>query len=129
LYCVHCGAQNPDDAFFCRNCGSNLVATQNATSSSRPATAPSIPGGVPPPRDKIPLIAALLNVFFGVGYFYLGYKRVLGVPTALFVLVMLILDIIGVYLTFGILALLLVIIFAYDGFQKADGEKGIIGVA
>lgn len=42
---------------------------------------------------------------------------------------MLILDIIGVYLTFGILALLLVIIFAYDGFQKADGEKGIIGVA
>lgn len=72
-------------------------------------------------------MAAFLNLFFGIGYFYLGYKKVAGIRTFGFVLVVLIVYILGIYFTFGILTLLLAIFMAVDGFQKADGEKGFIG--
>jgi len=117
LYCPKCGASNQDDATFCTSCGSSLTA------------APV--GAVLPPNPverKSPIIAAILNFFlFGVGYLYLGYKKVLGLSTILFVvLVLIVYIIIGVF-TFGLLELVIGIILAYDGYVKAKGERGYLG--
>jgi hypothetical protein len=117
LYCPKCGASNQDDATFCSSCGNSLTT----------ATL----GSVPPPRSverKSPIIVAILNFFlFGIGYLYLGYRRVLGFPTILFVvLVLIVYFIIGIF-TFGLLELVIGIVLAYDGYVKAKGERGYFG--
>ena len=77
---------------------------------------------------KSPVIAAILNFFlFGVGYLYLGYKKVLGLSTILFVIVVLVVYIIIGFYTFGLLELVIGIILAYDGYVKAIGERGYLG--
>jgi hypothetical protein len=38
MYCTKCGAQNPDGANFCQNCGSQLVATTTPAQSPPPIT-------------------------------------------------------------------------------------------
>jgi hypothetical protein len=84
--------------------------------------APSVPLG----SRKSPLVAGFLNLFFGIGYLYLGYKKVLGLPALLFVLVALVIFILlGTY-TVGLLSFVLAILLAYDGYVKANGEKGYI---
>lgn len=126
VYCVQCGAQNADDTAFCKDCGARLTPAQEIGRSAvlTQQKTPSEP--IIPSQGKIPFIAALLNLFFGVGYLYLGYKRVMGVRTIVFVLLLLILYFIGFYLTYGIATLIAAIVMAIDGFQKADGEKGFI---
>jgi len=78
MFCSKCGTSNQDDATFCSSCGGSLRA---------------VPGSVLPPsavQTKSPIIAAILNFFlFGVGYLYLGYKKVLGIQTILFVIIVL----------------------------------------
>ena len=81
-----------------------------------------------PAQRKNPIIAALLNFFlFGVGYLYLGYKKVLGIQTILFVIIVLVLYIVLGIFTFGILEFVLGIILAYDGYVKAQGQRGYLG--
>jgi hypothetical protein len=75
---------------------------------------------------KSPWVAAFLNLFFGLGYVYLGMKKVLGVPTIVFVLIVLVIDIILGRFTFGLSSLLLALLLAVDGWQKANGGKGYI---
>jgi hypothetical protein len=121
MYCPKCGTFNPDDAVYCKNCGAQVTAT----SSQRP-----IPGTnpyTPRPEAKSPIIAGILNLFFGVGYWYLGYRRVLNVPTGAFVVVALIIYIILSVIPFlGILTLLIAIVLAIDGYQKGEGQRGFI---
>jgi hypothetical protein len=75
---------------------------------------------------KSPLVAAVLNLFFGVGYLYLGTKKVLGLSTIVFVALAFVLDVVLGFFTFGVLTFVIAILLAVDGYQKADGGKGFI---
>ena len=117
MFCPKCGAENTENAGFCQKCGSALTQTASPTSSYSGSSQSA----------KSPIIAAVLNLFFGVGYLYLGYKKVLGIQTILFVIIMFILfAVIGTF-TLGLLELLLAEILAIDGNQKGQGQKGFIG--
>jgi hypothetical protein len=118
VFCPKCGAQNADGAVFCSNCGSKL---SELTPMGVGPAAPSRPI-----QGKSPLVAAILNLFFGAGYLYMGYNKVLGVPTLVFVLIALIFYIILGVFTVGLLPLIVAIVLAVDGWQKADGQKGFI---
>jgi hypothetical protein len=78
------------------------------------------------PQKKSAFIAAFLNLFWGLGYVYLGYKRVLGVPAIVFVILAIVLYIIIGFLSIGIGALIVAILLAVDGWQKGSGGKGFI---
>jgi uncharacterized membrane protein YvbJ len=126
VYCSKCGSPNAEGAAFCVKCGNPL---QNS-SSSAPIQQSQPSSFSPPPVQqgsrKNPIVAAVLNLFIGLGYLYLGYKKVLGLPTILFVLIVLVINIlVGVY-TFGLIPLILAILLAYDGYVKANGGKGFI---
>jgi hypothetical protein len=71
-------------------------------------------------------VAAIANLFWGLGYVYLGYKKVLGIPSIGFVALMIILYIVLGIFTFGILSLLIAIALAVDGYQKGNGQKGFV---
>jgi len=75
---------------------------------------------------KNPFVAGFLNLIIGFGYLYLGYKKVLGLPAILFVLVVLVIDILVGSLTVGLVPLVLALLLAYDGYVKAKGNKGYI---
>jgi hypothetical protein len=124
MYCSKCGAFNPDDAAYCKNCGAQIQAPNTTPQGSHAGASPYSPG--PSPTAKSPIIAAILNLFFGIGYLYLGYRRVLNVPTTVFVIVAVILYVILGLFTVGILSLLIAIVLAIDGYQKGEGQRGFI---
>ena len=75
---------------------------------------------------KSPIVAAVLNFFFGLGYLYLGYKKILGIRTVGFVVgAFLVFSLLSLFIT-GLIPLALGIILAIDGYQKAQGQKGFI---
>jgi len=90
---------------------------------------PAQGSGMPSARSvqgKSALVAAILNLFFGLGYLYLGYSKVLGVPAIVFVVLALVIYlIIGVF-TFGIVSFIFAILLLVDGWQKGSGQKGFI---
>jgi len=90
-----------------------------------PAQSPGMPSSGTL-QGKNALVAAVLNLFFGLGYLYLGYKKVLGVPAIVFVVLLLVIYfIIGIF-SFGIVPFILAILLAVDGWQKGNGQKGFI---
>jgi uncharacterized membrane protein YvbJ len=125
VFCSSCGASNVDGAAFCAKCGSPLGQAASA------APIQGSQGGYTPPsatgERKNPWAAAILNLFFGIGYLYLGYKKVLGIPTIAFVVVILVIDIVIGIFTFGLISFIIAIVLAYDGYVKANGGKGYIG--
>jgi hypothetical protein len=84
------------------------------------APAPTMAGA------KNRFVAAILNLFWGIGYLYLGYKKIFGLQTILFVIVVFIIDIVLSIFGLGIVSLILVLVLAYDGYVKAKGKKGFI---
>jgi uncharacterized membrane protein YvbJ len=117
VYCPKCGAYNSDDATYCASCGYSLKAAP-----------PGYTQPLYPSQRKEPIIAALLNFFlFGIGYLYLGYRKVMGISTVVFVIVIFIVYILVGFFTFGLLELVLGIFLAYDGYVKAKGERGYLG--
>jgi len=72
------------------------------------------------------VIAGILNLFVGLGYLYLGYRKVFGLPTILFVVVYFLVDVLLGAFTLGLVPLILAILVAYDGYIKAKGEKGYV---
>jgi hypothetical protein len=83
---------------------------------------PSVPRG----SRKDPVLAGVLNLFIGFGYLYLGYRKVFGLPTMLFVIVYFLVDIVLGFISLGLVPLILAILVAYDGYVKAKGEKGYL---
>ena len=123
MFCSNCGAPNADGASFCSKCGAPLgqaTPAAQAPLSSYSNTPAPVTG------RKNEWLAAILNLILGIGYLYLGYKKVLGLPTILFVFVVLIIDVVVGLFTIGLVPLVLAILFAYDGFVKAKGQKGYI---
>jgi uncharacterized membrane protein YvbJ len=117
VFCPKCGAQNADGAAFCSGCGASLSVASQPTSG----------GPVQRAQGKSPLVAAFLNLFFGLGYVYLGMKKVLGVPTIGFVLIALVIEVILGRFTLGLGGFIFAILLAVDGWQKGSGGKGFIG--
>jgi hypothetical protein len=124
VFCPRCGAQNADGAAFCYSCGNKLDAAA-PVSSTPPAQSPGMPspGTV---QGKNALVAAVLNLFFGLGYLYLGYKKVLGVPAIVFVVLVLVIYFVVGLFTLGLVTFILAIMLAVDGWQKGSGRKGFI---
>jgi len=83
---------------------------------------------MPNKNPKSPIVAAVLNLFFGLGYWYLGYKKVLGIPTFGFVVAMLVVYAVLGFYTAGIISLIIAIVLAIDGYQKGQGQRGFISV-
>jgi uncharacterized membrane protein YvbJ len=123
VFCPKCGAQNADGAAFCFSCGNKLDAL--TTSSMPPAQSPGMSSSANV-QGKNAIVAAVLNFFFGLGYLYLGYKKVLGVPTIVFVVLLLVIYFIVGTFTIGILTFIIAIVLAVDGWQKGSGQKGFI---
>lgn len=121
VFCPKCGAQNADGVSFCQSCGTRLDAA-----AAQPASTPGTAAPNSPMQGKSPIVAAILNLFFGAGYLYLGYKKVLGVQAIAFVVIALVLYIILGFFTIGILSFVLAILLAVDGWQKGSGQKGFI---
>jgi zinc-ribbon domain len=119
VFCPKCGAQNADGAAFCSNCGASLSASPQAPSP--PTSGPTGSGS-----GKSPFVAAFLNLFFGLGYVYLGTRRVLGVPTIAFMVIALVIYILLGIFTAGIVTVIFAIVLAVDGWQKGSGGKGFV---
>ena len=81
---------------------------------------------MPNKNPKSPIVAAVLNLFWGLGYWYLGYKKVLGIPTFGFVIAMLVVYFLIGLFTFGTISLIIAIVLAIDGYQKGQGQRGFI---
>jgi len=122
VFCPKCGAQNADGAAFCSSCGNRLDA---APASSMPPASAGMPSQGSA-QGKSALVAAVLNLFFGLGYLYLGYKKVLGVPAIVFVVLALVIYFIVGLFTIGIVTFIFAILLFVDGWQKGSGQKGFI---
>ena len=122
MFCPKCGSENPDDATYCKSCGASL---QTQTFGA-PGQMPNAGTPMSNPSSKSPIVAAILNLFWGIGYWYLGYKKVLGIATVLFIILMLIVYFILGFFTAGIITLIIAVVLAIDGYQKGQGQKGFI---
>jgi hypothetical protein len=118
MYCPKCGADNAEGAAYCTSCGASLAVA--------PATVqpPSTAAAAQP--TKSPILAAILNFLFGLGYVYLGYHRVMGLQAVGFVMVMVLAYFLLGIFTLGIVSLVIAILLAVDGYQKALGQKGFV---
>jgi hypothetical protein len=126
VFCTKCGAQNADGVAFCYSCGNRL---DGVSQSSVPPTLQNSQGPWIPAKSvqgKSAIIAAVLNFFFALGYLYLGYKKVLGVPAIFFVLLTVLIYIIFGLYTGGIVTFIFAVLLAIDGWQKGSGGKGFI---
>ncbi|MGD0319015.1 MAG: zinc-ribbon domain-containing protein [Nitrososphaerales archaeon] len=126
MFCSECGAPNSDDVSFCGKCGNPLKNPSSAMPSQQSQPAYASPPPVQQGNRKSPIVAAFLNLFIGLGYLYLGYRKVFGLPTILFVILVFLVDILLTRLTFGLVPLIIAILLAYDGYVKARGEKGYV---
>ncbi len=98
----------------------------SATAPSQMQTSSPPPVSQNPAQGKSAVLAAFLNLFFGLGYMYLGYSKVLGVPTIVFVVLALVVYILIGVATLGIVTLIVAILLAVDGYEKGKGKKGYI---
>ena len=105
-------------------CGNKLMAS--ATAPSQVQTPSPQPAPQNQAEGKSAVLAAFLNLFFGLGYMYLGYSKVLGVPTIVFVVLTLVVYILIGVATLGIVTLIVAILLAVDGYEKGKGKKGYI---
>ena len=122
MFCPKCGVKNEDSVAFCVSCGNAL----SKTAQPSPAQPLSVP---PPPGQKNPMIAAILNFFFpGIGYWYWGYQKVATVPPLLLFIIVIVAEfLIWTFMFYaGIIALAISAFFAYDLYVKTTGQRGWI---
>jgi ribosomal protein L37AE/L43A len=120
MFCPKCGAQNAEGVSYCEKCGNPM----QSGGFQQPTYTPM--SGSSNRARKSPIVAAILNLFFGLGYMYLGYNKVLGIPTFGFVVGMLVVFALVGFLSGGLISLVLAVVLAIDGYQKGQGQKGFI---
>ncbi len=120
--CSKCGAENEEGNKFCIKCGSSLFATANMSEKKM----------TPAQLNKNPFIAVLLNLFlWGLGYWYLGIKKIYGFPWFFMIVFYFILYAIAMNDRSNMMYIALVVIhwaLAYDVYQKAKGKPGWVPV-
>jgi hypothetical protein len=87
MYCPKCGAQNIEDAKFCRGCGADIALVPQAMTGRLPET-PPVAGFVFDPtgrrhrhRDGTPrLDKAVTNFFMGVGFLLVALSVMVFAP-------------------------------------------------
>jgi hypothetical protein len=141
MYCPECGDKNDEGATFCGNCGNPLTSSPSSMRAvpqqryppTQPSSLPqsSYPPTPPPPiqTNKSGVLGAVLNFLFpGLGYWYLGYRKVLGIHPVLFLIGIWIVEVVIFYLipTLSLLSLLISLVVAYDAYVKAKGKPGWI---
>jgi hypothetical protein len=127
VYCPGCGTVASEGSPYCRNCGALLPISSPAAAAQPPA--PLQVSTRVSEQDRSPLMAAILNLLFGLGYVYLGYNKVTGVHVAVFVALMIAVYFIAGIATDGLLSLIIAVVLAVDGYQKAMGLRGYISAA
>ncbi|HYJ46115.1 MAG TPA: zinc ribbon domain-containing protein [Pyrinomonadaceae bacterium] len=93
MYCPRCGAQNIEDAKFCRGCGADIALVPQAMTGHLPETghaSENVVGVVWDPtgrrrrhrdRDAAPrLDKAVTNVFMGIGFLLVAFSVFLFAP-------------------------------------------------
>jgi hypothetical protein len=88
MYCTKCGAQNPDGANFCQNCGGQLITT---TSPTPTPTTTSIPTPQPTPVSPVAQVPpaaqvarktsgmAVAALVLGIIGFFAGFPAILAI--------------------------------------------------
>jgi uncharacterized membrane protein YvbJ len=119
--CGSCGTDNSDENKFCIKCGSALAVNAVGTAAQ---------GLNESKHSNKGMVAVLLNFFilWGLGYWYLGIKKVFGLPWYALAVVHVLLwtvalsegDSSGIILVI----VLLNFAFAYDVYQKGSGKDG-----
>ena len=83
-------------------------------------------------KQRNAILAVLLNFFFpGIGYWYWGYKKVLGIHPVLLFIGWIIVTYFANYLVFGLglLFLALDLFLTYDLYVKTEGKPGWLGAS
>jgi hypothetical protein len=81
--------------------------------------------------SKSGVLGAILNFFFpGLGYWYLGYKKVIGIHPVLFLIVIWIVEAAISFLIPPVffLSWLISLFVAYDAYVKSKGQSGWVRV-
>jgi len=118
VFCPKCGAKNDDNASFCSSCGEKL--REGSKQTDHPDVVLRI-------GQRNVVLAVLLNFFFpGIGYWYWGYKKVLGIHPVLLFIGWIIVTYFANYLVFGLgLPFLALDLFlTYDLYVKTEGKPG-----
>lgn len=118
--CSNCGMENGDNATFCTRCGKALTA---------PSKMPFIDDLNITPTMKKAGIAIILNffLFWGLGYWYLGCKKVVGQNWYMLIIAQLIVGAISSIVPFlGLIYLAANVALAYDLYEKANGRTGFV---
>jgi hypothetical protein len=79
--------------------------------------------------SKSGVLGAILNFLFpGLGYWYLGYRKVLGIHPVLFLIGIWIVEAVIFYMIpiLSLLSLLISLFVAYDAYVKAKGKPGCV---
>jgi len=107
-YCSKCGSQNDDENKYCQQCGHSW-------------------------DQKKPAVAVVLNFFilWGLGYWYLGIKKVYGLPWYSLAILLIVLWAFAVNDPTGLLLLIIIVLnfaLAYDLYQKGSGKSGWVPI-
>jgi len=140
-FCMECGAQIMPGKRFCVKCRASAPPSMRpqpqqtvtgVTTQPLPSPPQTYPPTQPPsaqPSAKSGGLGAILNFFFpGVGYWYLGYRKVVGLHPILFLIVIWVVEAILGFLSLFLtsISLLICIFLAYDAYVKAQGKPGWI---
>lgn len=131
-FCSRCGAENKDNANFCMKCGNSVsVGKLNINQSSMPPMAWQETKQITT-NGRSSIVAALLNLSWGwgLGYNYVGIKKVCGLPWYSLVIIQCFLIMLAGYVSWIFILLLPVgsFAFAYDVYQKASSKPGFIPI-
>ena len=127
-FCSKCGTENKENAKFCIKCGNSLhLGVESMRQFPDYSNAPQ----ETIKKKKSPIIAMVLNfvIAWGLGYWYLGIKKVWGLPWySLFIVEILLAFIVMNIEGFGIIFTLLNFALAYDVYQKALSKPGFVPI-
>jgi type IV pilus assembly protein PilA len=74
MFCVKCGAQNPDDGRFCAACGSPLEAVRSAPTAAPAQAAPTpSPSSIPPPFVAPPTTSGKAVASLILGFLFFAF--------------------------------------------------------
>lgn len=119
--CSDCGMENDSSAAFCTRCGKEFPAPSTKM--------PNLGDLNITPTMKKTAIAIILNffLFWGLGYWYLGIKKIYGQNWYMLIIPQIIVIVISHLLPFlGIIYLIANLALAYDLYEKANGRPGFI---